>query len=76
MLALGPLGPQYSLLFDWHELGRQAHLVMSQCIIPNIFSTILTQTCCLTSVFAYLNITNVIIFVTYSGTPCSKLSKF
>ena len=22
MLAVGPLGPQYSLLFAWHELGR------------------------------------------------------
>ena len=21
MLAVGPLGPQYSLLFAWHELG-------------------------------------------------------
>jgi len=26
MLAVGPLGPQYSLLFAWHELGRHAHL--------------------------------------------------
>ena len=26
MLAVGPLGPQYSLNFAWHELGRQAHL--------------------------------------------------
>ena len=24
MLAVGPLGPQYSLLFAWHELGREA----------------------------------------------------
>ena len=24
MLAVGPLGPQYSLLFAWHELGRHA----------------------------------------------------
>ena len=26
MLAVGPLGPQYCLLFAWYELGRQAHL--------------------------------------------------
>ena len=26
MLAVGPLGPQYSLLFAWNELGRHAHL--------------------------------------------------
>ena len=30
MLAVGPLGPQYSLTFAfafaWNELGRQAHL--------------------------------------------------
>ena len=26
MLAVGPLGPQYSLLFAWYELGRHAHL--------------------------------------------------
>ena len=26
MLAVGPLGPQYSLPFAWNELGRQAHL--------------------------------------------------
>ena len=26
MLAVGPLGPQYYLLFAWHELVRQAHL--------------------------------------------------
>ena len=26
MLAVGPLGPQYSLLFALHELGRHAHL--------------------------------------------------
>ena len=24
MLAVGPLGPQYSLLFAWHELGKNA----------------------------------------------------
>ena len=23
MLAVGPLGPQYSLLFAWHELGSR-----------------------------------------------------
>ena len=26
MLAIGLLGPQYWLLFAWHELGRQANL--------------------------------------------------
>ena len=26
MLAVGPLGPQYSLLFAWNELGKHAHL--------------------------------------------------
>ena len=26
MLAVGPLGPQYCLLFAWYELGRQVHL--------------------------------------------------
>ena len=26
MLAVGPLGPQYSLPFAWYELGMQAHL--------------------------------------------------
>ena len=26
MLAVGPLGPQYSWIFAWHELGSHAHL--------------------------------------------------
>ena len=26
MLAVGPLGPQQSLIFAWYELGRQAHM--------------------------------------------------
>ena len=26
MLAVGPLGPQYRLLFAWNELGRHAQL--------------------------------------------------
>ena len=26
MLAVGPLGPQYSLIFAWHELGKHAHM--------------------------------------------------
>ena len=28
MLAVGPLGPQYSLLFSWNELGKHAHLAV------------------------------------------------
>ena len=30
MLAVGPLGPQYSLLFALHEVGREAWVVGSQ----------------------------------------------
>ena len=26
MLAVGPLGPQYCLIFAWHKLGTQAYL--------------------------------------------------
>ena len=26
MLAVGPLGPQYSLLFAWHELGSKMNV--------------------------------------------------
>ena len=26
MLAVGPLGPQYCLLFAWHELGTHSYL--------------------------------------------------
>ena len=41
MLAVGPLGPQYCLLFAWYELGRQAHLLYLQIptilqIVPNL----------------------------------------
>ena len=32
MLAVGPLGPQYSWLFAWHELGRHAHQIQIQLI--------------------------------------------
>ena len=39
ILAVGPLGPQYSLLFAWYELGRDAHLA-SNVVYKYIWSSI------------------------------------
>ena len=37
MLAVGPLGPQYSWNFAWHELGSHAHLEDFAKVMKSLF---------------------------------------
>ena len=55
MLAVGPLGPQYCLLFAWYELGRQAHLGIDTLPTQRVPQKILKQSIFLKSLYTVTN---------------------
>ena len=56
MLAVGPLGPQYSLLFAWHELGRQATLGVDTLPSQSVPQKILKKSISLYSIRSFVSL--------------------
>ena len=65
MLAVGPLGPQYSLLFAWHELG--SGLIIGKLPLPQSRQLVEPRGTILMSAKMYLVCSNYFFLIVYSN---------